>query len=353
MGEMMLDERSVQVLKAVIQSYIESPEPVGSRYVTKRYSLGCSSATIRNVMADLEELGFLSQPHTSSGRVPTDKGYRYYVEHIVSDNIRYNKSLDDLLLRREKEVFENVDAILDMTTATLSRLSRYMSLAVSPGAGESTFGRIDLMLYRNGRIAVILLTDEGVIKHKIIKNEFSFSQADLNRIARYFNKEFSGYTIKEIREHLVKEMLKEKERFDTLIARALDIYREVLYGYDADVFITGLTRMLDLPEFKDIEKIRDISKAIEDKHVIIKLIDRIMETGGVRMLIGSENPVKEMHGMSVIATAYREGGRPSGVIGIIGPTRMDYLNSISMVETAARFLTTIFEEGGRVWRRER
>jgi heat-inducible transcriptional repressor len=347
-----IDERSRQVLCAVIQSYIENPDPVGSRYVTKKYKFGYSPATIRNIMADLEEMGFLSQPHTSAGRIPTDKGYRYYVENLLGRSVGYDKSLDGLLSQKSYELTQDMDAILDMTTDVLSRLSHCLGIAISPGAEGSVLRRIELLPYKDNRIAVILLTDEGIIKHKSIKNEFSFTQSDLNRIARYFNREFSGYTINEIRDHLVKELMRDKERFDSLMERALHIYRDVLDDYGSNVFITGFTRILDQPEFVDLETIKDLSKTIEDRHLLIKLIVKIMDSEGVRVVIGSENPLTEMRTMSVIASTYREGDRPAGVIGIIGPKRMNYPSSIALVETAAQFLTKIFIEGGKEWKKE-
>ena len=345
MKEEVLDKRSRQVLSAVIQSYIVNPDPVGSRYVTKKYDFGYSPATIRNIMSDLEDMGFLSQPHTSAGRLPTDKGYRYYVESLLDDSVDYNWNLDDVLKKRLGNLLDDVDSVLDRTTDVISMLSQYIGLAVSAGAEGSILRRIELVPYRDDRIAVILLTDEGFIRHKIIKNEFSFTQYDLNSIARYFNREFSGYTVKEIREHLVNEMLQEKEKFDTLISSAMEIYRNVLYEYDSNIFITGMTRILDLPEFSDLKRIKDLSKTIEDKHAVVRLIDKIMESGGVQIFIGSENSLKEMESMSVIAsTYYKEGDRTAGVIGIIGPKRMDYSTSISLVESAATFLTNIFNE---------
>ncbi len=345
--EDVLDERSKKVLWAVIQSYIDNPDPVGSRYVTKKYAFQYSPATIRNIMADLEDMGFLSQPHTSAGRVPTDKGYRYYVEHILEEKIGINEGLLDLLTSKVSDPIEDVDFILDETSKTLASLSRYLGLAVSPGPEGSILRRIELVPYKEDRIAVVILTDEGVIKHKIIKNEMALTSSDLQKISNYLNREFKGYTIKQIREHLAEELRRDKEMYDNLMERSLALCREALYTYGSNVFITGLTRILDLPEFSNIEKIKKISKTIEDKHAIIKLIDKIIDSRGVQVIIGSENPVSEMNELSVIISTYNEHDRPAGVIGIIGPKRMDYSSVISLVETAARFLSKMFEEGGK------
>ncbi|NOY38849.1 MAG: heat-inducible transcription repressor HrcA [Nitrospirae bacterium] len=349
----MLDERSIKVLWAVINSYINNPDPVGSRYVTRKYSLEFSPATIRNIMADLEELGFLSQPHTSAGRVPTDKGYRFYVENLMDENVCCHKGLIDSLTRRLEDLREDIYTLLDETTRTLSSHSHYLGIAVSPGPDGSTLRCIELIPYSDDRIAVILFTNEGIIKHKILKNNFSFSRNDLNRIARYLNKEFSGYTIREIRQRLLEEMARDKELCDTLISQALSLCGDVMSCYGANVFISGLTEILELPEFSDIEKIKEISRTIEDKHAVIKLIDSLANAEGVQVVIGAENTVEEMKALSIITSTYKEGDKPAGIVGIIGPTRMDYSSAISLVDVTARFLTEILDEGGQEWRRER
>jgi heat-inducible transcriptional repressor len=344
MGEI-LDERSEKVLLAVIKSYIENPDPVGSRYVTKKYDFRYSPATIRNIMADLEDLGFLSQPHTSAGRVPTDKAYRYYVENIIDERKDYNELLETLY-DKIRSGADDMDTLLDETSKTLSSISKYLGLAVSPGPEGSVLRKIEFVPYKDDRIAVVILTDEGVIRHKIIKNELALNPSELSRISNYLNKEYKGYTIKQIREHLAEELRRDKAMYDNMINRSLSLCREALYTYGSHIFITGLSQMLDLPEFSDIERIKRISKTIEDKRAIINLIDRIMDSDGVQVIIGTENPVSDMKELSVIVSTYKEKGRPSGVIGIIGPKRMDYSTVISLVDSASRILTKLFEEGG-------
>ncbi|HEB75921.1 MAG TPA: heat-inducible transcription repressor HrcA [Nitrospirae bacterium] len=352
----MLDERSIKVLWAVIHSYINNPDPVGSRYVTRKYAFDFSPATIRNIMADLEDMGFLSQPHTSAGRIPTDKGYRFYVENLMDEmeeNVSVHEELIESLTKRLDDLREDIYTLLDETTRTLSTHSHYLGIAVSPGPDGSTLRRIELFPYSDDRIAVILFTNEGIIKHKILKNSFSFSRNDLNKIARYLNREFSGYTIKEIRRCLFDEMARDKALCDSLISRALSLCGDVVACYGSNVFISGLSEILELPEFSDVEKVKELSRTIEDKHAVIKLIDSLANEEGVQVIIGTENTIEEMKAMSIIASTYKEGDKPAGVVGIIGPTRMDYSSAISLVDVTARYLTKILDEGGRQWRRER
>lgn len=337
-----LSERSRKVLYAVVQSYINYPDPVGSRIVTKRYSFGLSSATIRNIMSDLEEMGFLTQPHTSAGRIPTDLGYRFYVDSLATEADFYSNIEIEILqgLYRRLEILKNdIELLLSETTKSLSMLSHYLGVAMSPTPDMTTLSRIDLLKYQADKVAAVLFTAEGLIKNKVLSIDPDISQRDLNRIAHYLNSEFSGYTFDEIRLKLLKEMSKEKIKCDNLISRAMRICREALYFPLNELFVSGLSEVLELPDFADLKKIRELSKAIEDKHRIIKLLDTISEGEGVQVLIGSEHDQDEMKKLSVVVSPCKEGARPIGVVGIIGPTRMNYAKAIYIVENTARFIT--------------
>ncbi|MEW6419464.1 MAG: heat-inducible transcriptional repressor HrcA [Nitrospirota bacterium] len=335
-----LDERSKKVLCAVVQSYINFPDPVGSRFVTKRYPFGLSPATIRNIMADLEEMGFLTQPHTSAGRVPTDMGYRFYVDSLVAESEHYsNFEILQELYKRIEALKSDIDTFLGETTTTLSKLSHYLGVALSPRPNMITLKRIELFKYKADKVVTILFTDEGLIKNKVISLGSEVSQKDLNRIASYLNSEFSGHTFDEIRLRIVKEMSKEKIRCESLISKAMRICRETLSFYHGDLFISGLSEVLDLPDFADLKKIRELSKAIEDKHTIIKLLDKLSERDGVQVLIGSESSMDEMKKLSMVVSTCREDDRPIGIIGIIGPTRMNYEKAIYIVNNTAKFVS--------------
>jgi heat-inducible transcriptional repressor len=337
-----LSERSKKVLNAIVQSYINYPDPVGSRIVTKRYSFGLSPATIRNIMSDLEEMGFLTQPHTSAGRIPTDLGYRFYVDSLVTEADFYSNIEIEILqgLYRRLEILKNdIELLLSETTKSLSMLSHYLGIAMSPTPDMTTLSRIDLLKYQADKVAAVLFTAEGLIKNKVLSVDPDISQKDLNRIAHYLNSEFSGYTFDEIRIKLLKEMSKEKIKCDNLISRAMRICREALYFPLNELFVSGFSEVLELPDFADLKKIRELSKAIEDKHRIIKLLDTISEAEGVQVLIGSEHDQDEMKKLSVVVSPCKEGDRPIGVVGIIGPTRMNYAKAIYIVENTARFIT--------------
>jgi heat-inducible transcriptional repressor len=335
-----LSERSKRVLYAVVQSYINYPDPVGSRVVTKKYSFGLSPATIRNIMADLEEMGFLSQPHTSAGRVPTDMGYRFYVDSLAVEADFYSNIEVLHGLQRKLESLKNdINSLLSETTRNLSLLSHYLGVAMSPAPDMKTLKRINLLKYRADRVAAVLFTDEGLIKNKVLSVDSEISQKDLNRIAAYLNSEFAGHSFDEIRLKVMKEMSKEMIRCDSLIAKAMRICQEALYFPYGDLFVSGLSEVLGLPDFADLGKIRELSRAIEDKHTIIKLLDRLTESDGVQVIIGSENSMDEMKKLSMVVSPCKEGNRPIGIVGIIGPTRMNYAKAIYIVENTANFIS--------------
>jgi heat-inducible transcriptional repressor len=340
----MLGERGKKILYAVVENYINHPDPVGSRTVAKGYPFGLSPATIRNIMADLEEMGFLTQPHTSAGRVPTDRGYRFYVDSLLAEGAYPNKELLHDLYKRLEALKNNIDSLFSVTTKTISMFSHYLSVAMSPRSNIMTLNRIELLKYRNDKAAAVLFTEEGLIKNKIISFGSEVTQRDLNRIAGYLNSKFAGYTFDEIRMRVIKEMSKEKVVCDTLISKAIKICQEAFSFPLVDLFLAGFSEVLELPDFADLEKIRELSKAIEDKHNIIKLLDTLSEPDGVQIIIGSENSMDELKKFSIVVSKCKEGNRPVGVIGIIGPTRMDYSRAICIVNNTAKFITKILTE---------
>src|SRR5208337_1154722 len=220
----MLDKRSRQVLQAVVQSYINNPEPVGSRFVTKKYALGCSPATIRNIMADLEEFGFLSQPHTSAGRVPTDKGYRFFVDPLAAmEESGAQREFAQQFMIKLEAIKDDISMLFSEVTNTLSAISNYVSIALPPRPEKTTFNRIQLIKYRRNIIVAILLTDEGVFRNRMLSVPEGVTQEDLNRIADYINGEYAGCTLDEIRKTLVKRMKYEKVLWDRLVSKAIEI----------------------------------------------------------------------------------------------------------------------------------
>ncbi len=345
----MLDKRSKQVLYAVIQSYINSPEPVGSRFVTKKYPLGCSSATIRNIMSDLEDMGFLSQPHTSAGRIPTGKGYRFFVDSLmdtekVNEGSEMSREFVGQFTRKLEGIKTDLNVMFSEVTNTLSIMSNYVGILIPPQPEKITFKRIDLIRYKGSNVVAILLTDEGIIKNRVLQVDPRFTQDDLTRIADYLNSEFSGFILDDIRGMLIKRVKDEKTLWDKLISKAIQICEQAISYSEDDIFVSGLYDVMDLPDFSNISRIKELSRAIKDKHAILKLLDEFSDAEGVQVMIGDENPVEDLKNLSIVTAPYKEGARPMGVIALIGPTRMDYLKAISMVDAVAKCVSKTFRD---------
>jgi len=337
----MLDDRSKQVLYAVIQCYINTPGPVGSRVVSKKYHFGFSPATIRNIMSDLEEMGYLRQPHTSAGRVPTDSGYRFYVDSLSAEKQQINNALTAELTKKFELIKKDINSFLDDASKMLSELSHYIGITMSPNTSMTTLSKIELLKYRDNQLAVILFTDEGIIKNKIVPVDPEISQKELNLIAEYINSRFKGQSLDEIKRLILKEMTRERVLCDSLISEAIRICRTAFSAAPGNIYISGLSEVLRLPEFCDINRIRELLQTLEAKHIIVNLLDNIAESEGTQVIIGAENLLDEMKQFSLVAATYKEGNRPIGTVAIIGPKRMNYQEAISIVDSTAQFITKL------------
>jgi len=337
----MLNERSKQVLCAVIQCYINSPGPVGSRAVTKKFSFGLSSATIRNIMSDLEEMGFLQQPHTSAGRVPTDTGYRFFVDTIKEEKPDQGRDLLLELNQKMESLKKDVNYFLDEASRMLSFMSHYIGITMSPDTELTTLTKVELLKYRGNQAAVILITDEGLIRNKMVSIGVEITQKDLNRMAEYINSEFAGHTLSDIRKRIILELTKEKFVCDKLITEAVRIFTDIFSAASSNIYVSGLSEVLALPDFCDVERIRELLRTIEDKQTILKLLDKIAASEGTQVFIGEENLLDEMKKYSFVVSTYSEGNRPIGAIGVIGPKRMNYQKTISIVDMTASYITAV------------
>ncbi len=345
-----LSGRDSGVLKAVVQSYISTAEPVGSRTVSKRYDFGLCSASIRNIMADLEEMGYLSHPHTSAGRVPTDRGYRFYVDTLIEDSsgiegIRYGDVLTDELISKI-EVSGDINLLMQETSKVLSFMSHHLGIILAPKWGETIYRKIEFIKLRGMKVLVVFITEEGIVQDRVIEYEEDLTQRDLARVAEFLNSRLKGLPLKEVRRKIEGEMKEEEASYDRIIERALRLYRRIIEKEGmGEIYIGGISEVFNLPDFSDdIERLKRLFRAIEDKGTLIGLLDRAMEGEGVRVYIGSENPCIEMRDCSLITSTYKEGGRIIGTLGVIGPRRMDYREAIYIVDYTARHLSRLLTE---------
>lgn len=341
-----LDERSKKILWAIIDSYIVCSGPVGSRTVTRKYSFGLSPATIRNTMADLEEMGYITQPYTSAGRIPTDKGYRLYVNSILKKHtLNTNKKLLQRLYSKLRIIEKDINSLIKEASKTLSDYSHYLSVASPPKPEDITLRRIEFLRHSRKSVFGILISEEGIVKNKIIPMKGPFTQKQLEKITNYLNKELSGLTLKEIKARILRNISEEKAVCDKLILDALILCKKIIAWEKGNIFFSGeISGTCNLPDFATMKQIKEIFTAIEDKHLMIKLLERISDAEGVQVFIGSENILSEIQELSMVASSYHDGYRALGTIGIIGPTRMDYDKVIPMVDLMAKTLTQILSE---------
>ena len=338
-----LDDRNRRVLQAVIDSYIASGMPIGSNVLVKRYDFGVSSATLRNIMAELEEMGFLTHPHTSAGRVPTDLGYRYYIDVLI--NIENDSGdIDDELRRAPSLHGDDFDELMQEASRFLATLSHCAGVVVAPSEPEAKYRHIEFVRLRGTQVLIIFVTEGGIVQNKLVDLDEGIRQQDLNRFSAYLDEELEHRTLSEVRQRLVEKMREEKALFTQLLDETYRASREVQEKESEKVYIGGASQIIETPEFATVEKMRALFKAFEDKYMLLKLLDRSVAAQGIKVFIGSENPYFEMQGCSMVVGSYEAGENIVGTLGVIGPTRMQYKQVIHVVDYTSKLLTKLLAE---------
>jgi heat-inducible transcriptional repressor len=333
-----LGERGRQVLQAILFEYTVTAEPVGSRQVAKKYALGLSPATIRNTMADLEELGYLAQPHTSAGRVPTDKAYRYYIDTLMG-HPELGRPEALRLQRQVTGARSELDDLMESTSAQLSALSHYAAVILAPPLQHTRLERVDVIPVEGDRALVVLATETGWGTSRILTLDERVSAAELREVARLLNERFGGQSFQEIRAGLAEAVVPgDAERLHRVTAQlARKIFGTLL---DRTLYVGGAVNILDQPEFGDISTMRAILRTFEEKRQLVELLTtRAREAEGVQVLIGSEMPLQEMQETALVAAAYKYRDRVLGVLGVVGPRRMPYAKIVPLVEYTARLVS--------------
>ncbi|WP_077367990.1 heat-inducible transcriptional repressor HrcA [Anaerosalibacter sp. Marseille-P3206] len=341
----MLDDRKLKVLHAIINSYIDSAEPIGSRTISKKYDLGVSSATIRNEMSDLEELGYLNKPHTSAGRVPSDKAYRLYVDMLLSDaryhlDVRKKNEIKKNMLKETKEI----EQLLQNSARILSRITNYTALAIAPQFKKSTLKHIQLIPIDEYKILVVIVSDSGMVKNTIFRVESHIPEGQLSIISNFLNEKLKGLTLEEISYGIDGVVFQELYEYKNIIDNIIPIVSQSLEDIeDVDVYADGVTNIFNFPEYSDLSKAKSFLNFIEDKDLIVDmLLKNIFDD--FEIIIGEENLLEEIKECSLITATYKLDGNTIGKIGVIGPTRMDYFKVISAVRLLSINLNEIMDK---------
>jgi heat-inducible transcriptional repressor len=338
-----LEERNRKVLQAVIDSYIATGIPVGSHVLAKRYDFGVSSATLRNIMAELEEMGYLTHPHTSAGRIPTDWGYRYYIDSLIS--IRNDADdIEDHLRQTPPPHSGDLHELMAEASQFLAALSRCVAVVIAPTEPEGKYKHVEFVRLRGRQVLIIFVTSTGIVQNKLIELDESIHQHDLNTFSVYLDEELVHHTLTQIRQRLIEKMNEEKRLFLRLMEQTYRASQEVQERDIEKVYIGGASQILESPEFANVERMRSLFKALEDKYKLLRLLDRSVSAEGIKVFIGSENPYYEMQGCSLVVSNYKAGESIIGTLGVIGPTRMKYRQVIHIVDYTAKLVGRLLGE---------
>ncbi len=333
-----LSERYQKVLTLVVERYIQYAEPVGSRIVSKRLKPPLSPATVRNIMADLEELGLLTQPYVSAGRIPTEEGFRYYVENLLDYTELPESTKEKISQGLEREEIEDLSELLKIASKLLSQVTGFPTIVTAPKLGNESLWRIDFILLGEGLLLIVAVTKAGTVVNRLIKIPDEIDADTLSRLSRYLNERLPRMTLEQARDELLKEIQKEQKFLEKVFAE-LEEDTEL-----PEPIVEGITKLLDFPEFKDIERLKEILKAFEEKNILLKIIDRCLNTQGVQIFIGEDTGLCRFRECSAVVSPYRRKQQPLGGLAVIGPMRMNYCYVVPAVDYTARILSHLLDK---------
>ncbi len=333
-----LDARSRRLLRTLIAQYITEGQPVGSRTLAKSSGLDVSPATIRNIMADLEEAGLVAAPHTSAGRVPTSQGYRVFVDSLLEMRPLGEPEVDQL--RRELPTEASTPDLLGSATALLSEMTHFVGVVSVPRREEFPFRHIDFLALDGNRVLVILVLTNGQVQNRVIATQHAYGASELEQVANYLNVNFAGMRIDEIRARLLREMRDERARLNSLLSAAVEVAEQAFQGSAGnDMLVAGQTNLMGRQDVADVDRLRELFEAFQRKRDLLQLLERCSSAEGVRLFIGEESGFAALDTYSLVTAPYGVGGRVLGVLGVIGPTRMAYERVIPVVQATAQIIS--------------
>ena len=345
MGHEELSDREKLILRSIIQQFILTASPVGSRFITKKYDIGISPATVRNIMADLEESGYIDHPHTSAGRIPTDKGYRLYVDSLMEIQKIRNPEKGIINKSLEVEPLET-DDVLRLTTTILSNITRQLACVTYPRLDTGILTRLQIVSLSSSRILVVISIKGGLVKTITLEINFEIKPTQIDSVQDLLNERLCGLTFKEIRTTFSERFKDVEEDQRPVIRLFVDSVDKIFKDINSkdNIFLTGASNIIRQPEFEDPEKFPGIVELIENKDIIIHILDRSTDTGSdqVFISIGSENEDRKLDEYSFVSKEYSIGGT-SGTLGIIGPKRMEYSKVVAIVDYVAKMLSEILK----------
>ncbi len=336
------NERSQLLLKSLIERYIREGHPVGSQNLLEEAGLPISSATVRNVMADLEERGFICSPHTSAGRVPTAQGYRLFVDQLIT-----MQSIDERYLQQQGMAFDPDLSAVEMANVAsqlLSSMTSQAGLVTVPKSEKLSLRQVEFLPLSGNRVLVILVIDEREVQNRVLHTSRPYSEQELQQASQLINQRYSGKSLSEVRSGLLMAMQEDKDTIDTYMQTILDLASQAFEAEEedenTDYVLSGESKLVNLSSAEDLDRLQGLFTAFDQKKDILELVDRSINAEGIQIFIGEEAGYEVFDGFSLITAPYQSDGVTLGVLGVIGPTRMSYEKVIPMVDVTAQMLTS-------------
>lgn len=338
-----LGERKIKILDAIIRNYLETGEPVGSRTISKYTDLNLSSATIRNEMSDLEELGYILQPHTSAGRIPSDKGYRFYVDHLMEEKDRQVTEMKNFVIEKT----EKMEQVLKQVAKLLAANTNYATIVSAPSYHHNKIKFIQLSNVDENQILAVVVMQSNIVKNRMITVDQSLDNETLLKLNILLNTGLNGLSIREINLGVIAKLKEQAGIHSMIVSDVLDALAEALSeDEDLEIYTSGATNILKYPELSDSEKVSNLLTTFEEKDELASLVaDSLSDSdeNGIQVYIGNESPIQTMKDCSVVTATYELGEGVKGTIGIVGPKRMDYENVVDNLKNLKAQLDGIFD----------
>lgn len=338
-----LAPRSRHVLRTLIARHIQDGEPVGSATLARTAGLDVSAATIRNILGDLEDLGLLSSPHTSAGRIPTAHGYRVFVDSLVQMHPPGEQDLSRL--RSELASGAGTQTLLGSASELLSAMSHFVGVVSAPRRESFAFRQIDFVALDAQRVLAIVVFADSEVQNRVIEARRPWEPGELERVANYLNVHFAGLPVAQIRRRLLHELRDARTEMEQLLAHSIDLAEQALQPPASDMLVAGQTRLMGVQDLSDLERLRELFELFSSKREILQLLERTIQAPGVRIFIGEETGVVPLEGVSLVTAPYIADGQVLGVLGVIGPKRMAYDRMIPLVQATAEVLGAAFSPG--------
>ncbi len=339
---MQLDERKFRILQAIIQNYLETGEPVGSRTISKYSDLNLSSATIRNEMSDLEEMGYILQPHTSAGRIPSDKGYRLYVDHMMEEKDKEVQELKELMISRT----DRMEQVLKQVVKVLATNTNYATMVSTPRSRGNKLKFIQLSKVNSTQILAVIMMERNLVRNRVIDVTEELDQETVLKLNILLNSILNGLSIEEINLNMIMALKEQAGAHSALVGDVIDAVAEVIRAEEeVEIYTSGATNIFRYPELTENGKASELISAFEEKKELTDLVNETMansEERGIQIYIGQEAPVQTMKDCSVVTATYELGEGMQGTIGIIGPKRMDYQKVVNTLKTLTEQLDDIY-----------